>query len=446
MKIREHLSLLAVLCSMAMVVLDAGMLNVALPTLSNALAVGPADIIWSVSAYQMALLVGLLPSAQLAERFGHRRMFVAGLMIYLAASVLCSVSPNLLALLVGRVFQGLGGAVIMALGIAILRVVLGPDRLGKAIGWNALVVALSSAAAPALAAAILAAGSWQWLFLAKLPIGIVALAASIGFPPSNSTRSSIDGVAIVIHAASAVLILFAFERLNSQPAMATVALVGVAGLARWMIAREKMRQVPLWPVDLLANRPLRTAVYASVACFTAQSAGLVALPLLLQLGLGTSVIDTAIVMMFWPVAVAVTAPIAGRLSERADPSILCSIGGMLLGAGLLIACFSPASAGLSPYVAAAVVSGAGFGLFQVPNNRTMFLSAPPDRAAAAGGMQGSARLSGQTFGTLLVGLLLGYYPTTDAVSLAVGLGGLSALVASMVSFSNLPRFVQRHHA
>jgi DHA2 family multidrug resistance protein-like MFS transporter len=373
-------------------------------------------------------------------------MFMVGLIVYLAASLLCSVSSNLMTLLVGRVFQGLGGAVIMALGIAVLRVALGPDRLGKAIGWNALVVALSSAAAPALAAAILSTASWPWLFLAKLPIGIVVLAASTGFPRSRSTRTSIDGVAMVIHAASAVAILLAVERLNSQPAVSICALVAVAGLGRWMIAREKTSRVPLWPLDLLANRSLQTAIYASVACFTAQSAGLVALPLFLQLGLGTSVIDTAIVMIFWPVAVALTAPIAGRLSASVDPSILCSVGGMFLGAGLLIACFSSASAGLSPFVAAAVLSGVGFGLFQVPNNRTLFLSAPPDRAAAAGGMQGSARLSGQTFGALLVGLLLGYYSTTHAVRLAMGLGALSAIAASVISLSNFPRFVQRHHA
>lgn len=439
MTMSARLSLLAVLGSMAMVVLDAGMLNVALPSLSAALGSDPANVIWAVSVYQMALLVGLLPSAQLAERFGHRELFTVGIVTYLVSSVLCAAAPNLSALVVARLFQGLGGAVIMALGIAILRTALGTDRLGVAIGWNALVVALSSAAAPMLAAAILAIAPWPWLFLAKLPIGLVALGASTGFPPSHRTRSSIDIIAMMVHAACAAAVLVAFERMAARPLMAICLFLAVIATARWMVAREKMREAPLWPVDLLASQSFRTSVAASIACFAGQSAGLVALPLFLQLGLKASVAETALVMTCWPVAVALTAPMAGRLADRLGSSILCGSGGFALGIGLGISAAFSTGCGIGPFVVAAIISGIGFGLFQVPNNRNMFLSAPPDRAAAAGGMQGSARLCGQTLGVLLVGLLLTHYRTEDAARIGLGLAAGCALVASLVSIASLPR-------
>jgi DHA2 family multidrug resistance protein-like MFS transporter len=430
---RERASVIAVLSAMALVVLDAGLVNVALPTIADSLKVTPASAILAVSAYQTALLIGLLPCAHVAERLGYRRLFVGGLVLFSAASMLCAVAPSLPLLVAARVLQGLGGAAIMALGIALLRFALGADRLGAAIGWNALTVALCSGAGPILGAVILAVAPWPWLFLAKLPISAIALVAARALPDEAPTRQPVDAVSLSLHASVAALILIAAELAIPRPLLAVPLTGGAMAFAVLLIRRGRGRQAPVWPVDLLARRPFRVAVAASVCCFTAQSAGLLALPFYLQLGLGQSPLATGLVMTCWPLAVAMTSPLANRLAQRVGSARLCVAGGAVLGAGLLLSALWPAAGDLAPLAIGAALSGLGFGLFQVPNNRTMFLTAPPERSAAAGGLQGSARLLGQTFGALIAGLLFACAPALAAPRLSLALGSLFAVAAALVS-------------
>ncbi len=142
---RRTLAIAAVLGAMSMVVLDAGMANVALPTLAQAMGASPADAVLVVTAYQTALVMALLPCAAVGERFGNRRVFRGGVGLFVVASILCAASPSLPWLIGMRFLQGLGGAAVMALGVALVRASVSPRELGAAIGWNALTVALSSA-------------------------------------------------------------------------------------------------------------------------------------------------------------------------------------------------------------------------------------------------------------------------------------------------------------
>jgi DHA2 family multidrug resistance protein-like MFS transporter len=434
----EVASVIAVLSAMALVVLDAGLVNVALPTLGAALKAAPADTILAVSAYQAALLMGLLPCAHLAERFGYRRLFIGGIALFSAASIACALAVSLPVLVGARAVQGLGGAAIMALGVALLRFALGPARLGKAIGWNALTVALCSAAGPITGAAILAAAPWPWLFLAKLPIVAVALVAARALPEVPPSRASADVAGIALHASAVALTLAAAGMAagHSLPAI----LVGGAGLslATALIRRERSHASPLWPIDLLARRPFRVAVIASICCFTGQSAGLLALPFHLQLSFGHGPLGAGLVMTCWPLTVAVTSTLANRLAERFGSALLCVAGGLVLASGLLLSALWPAEQSIAPLAIGAALSGLGFGLFQVPNNRTLFLSAPPERSAAAGGMQGSARLTGQTLGALLIGLVFASTSTALAPRIGFGLASLFAVAAALVSAAGLP--------
>lgn len=430
---RERASAIAVLSAMALVVLDAGLVNVALPTIADSLQVTPARAILTVSAYQTALLIGLLPCAHIAERLGYRRLFVGGLALFSAASVLCAFAPSLPLLVTARVLQGLGGAAIMALGIALLRFALGPDRFGAAIGWNALTVALCSAAGPIVGAFILAVAPWPWLFLAKLPISALALVAARALPDVAPTRQPVDVASLSLHASVAALILIAAELAIPRPLVAVVLAGAAIAFAALLIRRERSRQAPVWPIDLLALRPFRVSVAASICCFTGQSAGLLALPFYLQLGLGRGPLETGLVMACWPLTVAITSSLANRLAGRFGSALLCVAGGAVLGAGLLLSALWPAEGNIAPLAIGAALSGLGFGLFQVPNNRTMFLTAPAERSAAAGGLQGSARLLGQTIGSLIAGLLFACASTIVAPRLGLALGSFFAVAAALVS-------------
>lgn len=433
MTLAERTSVVAVMAAMALVVLDAGLINVALPVISTSLHIPPAQAVLAVSSYQAALLVGLLPCAHVAEKLGYSRVFRISLGVFSTASLLCGLATSFEVLVLARVLQGLGGSGILALGIALLRFALGSERLGAAIGWNALNVALCSAVGPVLGAVVLSVASWPWLFFAKLPLIVIALAASLALPKVQRSRSATDTIGIALHAAATGL-LFAAAETAKGSLVRTGVLVGTAvGLALFLISRERAHDAPLWPIDLLRQPPFRISIIASACCFIAQSAGSLALPFYLQTGLGHGPATAATVMTCWPVTVAATSFIANRAALKFGSAKLCVAGGAVLGAGLLFSALPPMGNGIAHLALAFGASGFGFGLFQVPNNRTMFLSAPPNRSGAAGGMQGSARLAGQTLGALLMGSLLANESAVVAPRFALAIGALFAIIAAAVS-------------
>ena len=187
------------------------------------------------------------------------------------------------------------------------------------------------------------------------------------------------------------------------------------------------------PIDLLREGSFRISVIASVCCFIGQSAATISLPFYLQHGLARDVLQTGLLMTPWPLAVALVAPLAGPLAGRVSGAWLCALGGVSLALGL--ACLALCPLDGSPWVLVGFVAlcGAGFGLFQVSNNRNLFLSAPRARSSAAGGMQGSARLTGQTIGALTMTIVF----TTTSLDIAPRIGfGIAAgltLIAGLVS-------------
>jgi len=423
----------AVLAAMVLVVLDAAIANVALPRIAQSLHVTPAMSVWVVTAYQTALLMALLPCAAIGETMGHRRVFVAGVALFTAASVLCALSPTLSWLVAARFLQGLGGAAVMALGVALLRVVVPPDRLGAAIGWNALAVALSGAAGPPIGAAILSAATWHWLFAVNLPLGMLVLCTARALPHVAGTARPLDLFSTALNAGGFASLVIGAELLATKPAAAALlfatAVLAVAALVR----RETPKAVPLIPLDLLGGDAFRVSVIASVCCFAGQASAMVALPFYLQHGLGQDTLTAGLYMTTWPLTVAIAAPFAGRLADRVPSAWPCVVGGLCLACGLGAAAAWPLTQDPRPLVPITMLCGAGFALFNVGNNRSMFLSAPPERSGAAGGMQGTARLFGQTAGAVLTTLLFTLASADAAPRIALRVGAAWSLLACLVS-------------
>lgn len=378
---RRTLAIACVLGAMVLVVLDAAIANVALPTMARSLEVTPAMSLRVVTAYQLALVIALLPCAALGDALGHRRVFVTGIGLFVAASALCAFAPSLDWLVAARFVQGLGGACVMSLGVALLRFTVSPARLGVAIGWNALTVAITSAAGPTLGALVLSIASWRWLFALNLPIGLGLLLIWKALPHSQGSG----------------------------------------------------RATPLVPVDLLLSRPFRLSIMASICCFIGQTVAMAALPFYLQDSLKLSAMATGLLITPWPIAVAITAPIAGRLSERFPTGLLCAVGGTCLALGLAGAALVPLHERAWPLVPFMLLCGVGFGLFQTPNNRNMFLAVPRERSGAAGGMQGTARLLGQTTGTMVLAMLLTHLPADIAPRFGFALAAFMTLGAAVLS-------------
>ena len=181
-------AILAVAFGVSLSVIDGTVANVALPTIGQQLGISAADSIWIVNAYQLAIMVSLLSLSALGDVVGYRKVYIGGLMLFTVASVGCSLSGSLQALVLARVMQGFGAAAITSVNTSLIRFIYPKARLGRGMGVNATVVATSSVAGPTLAAGILSAADWPWLFAVNVPIGLAALALSRRFLPENPVR------------------------------------------------------------------------------------------------------------------------------------------------------------------------------------------------------------------------------------------------------------------
>jgi DHA2 family multidrug resistance protein-like MFS transporter len=431
--LRRTLAIASVLISMVLVVLDAAIANVALPSIGLSLHVTPAMSVWIITAYQTALLMALLPCAALGESLGYRRVFTAGVALFIGASALCASAPSLGWLVAARFLQGLGGAGVMALGIALLRSVVPSAKLGAAIGWNAISVALSSAAGPGIGAAILSGAGWPWLFAVNVPLGVLVLVATRALPSASGTARPMDWFSVTLNIGVFTSLIIGSELLPTVPVLGSALFVGSAMMLVTLVRREGPKEAPLIPLDLLRSDSFRNSVIASICCFTGVAAAMVALPFYLQHGLKQSAWMTGLYMTPWPLTAAVAAPLAGRLANRVSTAWLCLAGGVCLSIALVTAALWPLQEQPFPLAVFTILGGFGFGFFQVPNNRNMFLAAPVERSGAAGGMQGTARLAGQTSGAIIMTLLFTMASDDAAPRIGLGIAGVFTLTAGLVS-------------
>lgn len=426
----------AVLAGMMLVVMNTAMATVALPAMALELRVSPADATWILTAYQAGLLIAMLPCAALGEKFGYRGVFTWGLGLFAASSLACALAPTLGWLVAARLLQGIGGAAIMALGMALLRSIVSHQRLGAAIGWNASVVAFSSAAGPFIGTAIISVAQWSWLFSVTLPVVAVVLLATVCLPPSTKKDDPLDLFSMLLSVGVFAALIAALGVLASRPIAGALLLV-FSVVQMWMLVRrERANAAPLVPIDLLKHYRLRVSVMSSIFCFSGQTVGMVALPFLLQKSLGLSNWVVSGLMAAWPLSVAVMAPFSGALADRVSTAKLCLFGGMGLAAGLFI--MSLVDRGVTWLLILCVVScGFGFSVFNVANNRNMFLGAPVQRSGAMGGLQGTARLVGQTSGAVIMGMLFNLETIQQASRTGIAIGAILVLMSALLSLLHL---------
>ncbi len=428
--------MLAIALGIGMSVLDTSVANIALPSIAASLRVTPAESVWIVNAYQLAIVVTLLPLASAGERIGYRRVYQAGLAVFVLGSLSCALSRSLTALVISRTLQGLGAAGLMSVNGALIRFTYPRALLGRGVGINAFIVSVAAALAPSLAAAILAAGSWQWLFAVNVPLGLFnAVVAARALPESERSARAFDWPSALLNALMFGLFFIGIDSFAHPGAGAavTVCLLAAACAAgAYLIHREARAPEPLIPLDLLRIRVFALSMATSVCSFAAYTLAFLALPFYFESILHRTQIETGLLMTPWPVALGLIAPVAGRLSDRVPAGILGGIGLVTLAAGLALLAALPADGTPVAIGWRMALCGLGFGLFQSPNNRTMLSSAPRSRAGAAGGMLAIARLIGMTAGAAAAALIFRLVPA-EAESVGLLIGAALALAAALAS-------------
>ena len=430
-------AILTIVLGLTMAVLDGAIANVALPTIATDLNASPASSIWIVNAYQIAIVIALLPLSFLGDMVGYRRIYKIGLVVFTITSLICALSRSLEMLTLARVAQGLGGAALMSVNTALIRLIYPKRQLGRGMGINSFVVAVSSAAGPTIAAAILSLASWQWLFLINVPLGIISIFLAMRFLPPNSSASKItrfDLPSAMMNALTFGLLITALGGFaQGQSGYLVLAEVIAMLIIGFFFVRRQLRMpVPLLPVDLLRIPIFSLSICTSICSFCAQMLAMVSLPFFLQTVIGRSEVETGLLLTPWPLATMVMAPLAGYLIEKVHAGLLGAMGLLIMACGLFGLALLPSSPSDLDIIWRMALCGAGFGLFQSPNNHTIVSSAPGHRSGGASGMLGTARLLGQSSGAALVALLFNLAGDSGTHT-ALLLAGALAVVAAAIS-------------
>ena len=438
---RIYYAMAATFCGLFLSVIDGTICNVALPAIADQLDVPSSDSIWVVNAFQLVIMMLLLPFSSLGELWGYKQVYMRGIVVFTIGSLFCALSVSLPMLVISRVVQGLGAAMIMSVNTSIVKLIYPRRRLGEGVGLNATVVAIASVTGPSLSAAILASAPWPWLFAINIPLGIATFYMARRYLPNNPVRivgRRFNWRDASLNAATFGLFIGCVEAyshdVSPQLVLAGVILLLFIG---FIYVRSQLgRRYPMLPFDLLKIPIFTTSVATSILSFTAQMLGMVAMPFLLVNTFGYDAVGTGLLMTSWPLVIVFVAPMAGWLINKVHPGILGGIGLTIMSIGCFSLSFVSPDEGHFGLVWRLMLCGAGFGMFQSPNNHLLLSSAPPQRTGSASGMLATARLTGQTTGAALVALmfhLFGDMAPHDAMLLA----GCLTLCGAICSLTRL---------
>ena len=424
---RRYGAIAALSFGTALVIIDGGVANVALPTIARDLKVGSSAVVSIVTIYQLMLVMLMLPFAGLGERIGLKRTYQLGQMIFTAATLLCFFTKSLPFLLVVRGMQAVGAAAALGVASALIRQTYPSSQLGRGLGINSVIVSSSAAAAPTVGGLILGIAPWPWVFASAVPFAIASLLLGRALPNPAPRDRHFDLIGSVQCAAMFGLVIGGAETAvhgDSPVVSAAIVLAGVVVGAIY-IRRERGTPNPILPIDLLGRPVIALSVIGAYAAFIASMTLLLSTPFRLTHDYGFSPAQVGAAIAPWPLTNMIIAPLAGWLSDRIPAGLLGGIGMAISIVALGLLAYLPPDATYFDIAWRMALCGSGFGIFLPPNARLIIGSAPRERAAAAGGLVSTIRLAGQTTGATVVALLL---------QLGVGAGRTSALVSVSLAF------------
>ncbi len=435
------LALLSLLLAVFLGSLDQSIANTALPAIGAALQRTPAESVWIVHAYQLAVVAVLLPLASLGDRWGARKVFLLGVALFNGAALASACATQLEWLAFFRAVQGIGAAGVMSVNLALIRRIFPPEQLGKGAGLNALIVGMGYSLGPTVASLLLAVLPWPWLFGLQAPLGLLGWFLARRCLPRTEPAPShepYDRWLALLSAVCFASLVFTLSAVAQQKG-AMVVLASLAlmlGSGAWLLRRQRGHAAPVLPVDLMQKPMFSLSVFTSFSSFTTQGLAFVALPFFFQQQLARPAVETGVLMSVWALVVALMAPVAGPLSDRYPSAILGGLGLGLLSLGMLGLGALGAEVPFGVMALCMALCGVGFGLFQSPNLRAIMASAPPHRTSGASGMVALARLTGQASGAALVALCFNLFGPLGA-GRAVLLGAATAGLGAALSLARL---------
>ncbi|MFE5807877.1 MFS transporter [Streptomyces sp. NPDC056491] len=405
--------------------LGTGIAHVGLPALAQAFSASFQAVQWIVLAYLLAITTLVVGVGRLGDLVGRRRLLLAGISLFTAASVLCAAAPALWLLVGARAAQGLGAAVMMALTMAFVGETVPEERTGSAMGLLATMSAVGTALGPSLGGALLAGFGWRALFLVNVPLGIVAfLLAHRHLPadrhrPAGADRARFDHVGTLLLALTlaAYALAMTLGRGRFGALNAALLLAAAVGVALFVRAEARVAS-PLVQRALLRDPAIGAGLASSALVSTVMMATLVVGPFYLSRALGLDGGPAGLVLSAGPLVAAVTGVPAGRLADRFGARRTTLLGLLVMAAGSLTLAVAPASTGVLGYVAPLAVVTTGYAVFQTANNTAVMADAGPDRRGVVSGMLNLSRNLGLVTGASLMGAVFAHGSGTADIASA----------------------------
>jgi DHA2 family multidrug resistance protein-like MFS transporter len=431
---QRYLAIAAISLGTVLTVIDGQIAGVALPTIARDLHVDGSAAVLVVTVYQLVLVMTLLPFSALGDRIGLKKLYQGGQLVFAVATLLCFFAKSLPFLLVVRAVQSLGAAAALSVMSALIRSIYPSKQLGRGLGLNSVMVSVSAALAPTAGGMILAIAPWPWVFAVGVPFAILSLLLGrVGLPDIKGRDVGYDGLGAFYCVVTFGLTIFGLEAgvHGGSPVVACAILAAGLAFAVVFVRYELKQPHPIMPVDLLRLPVLALSSAGAFCAFVAATLLTLSLPFRLQHGFGFAPSAVGAMIAPWPLTTMIVAPTAGALSDKVPAGILGGIGMAVATVALLLLALLPAHPDYWDIAWRMALCGSGFGLFLSPNARLIVGSAPRRRAASAGGLISTVRLSGQTLGATGVAALLAFQfgegpiPALIACGLAVIAGGLS---------------------
>ena len=439
---------------------DGSMVNSMLPILTRELGVDLSTTGWLLTIYMLIQTGMMLTFGRIGDLYGHKMVYVGGLVVFLLGTVLCALASNAHWLIVARAVTALGSAALWANSAAILTHSFPSNRRGRVLGMQSMMVQLGGSCGPPLGGLVASALGWRAIFWVSIPVTILAIFLSTRFiqrddPSGRGERFDLGGAALYVLGLMAVLVA-----LNQGHAWGWVSFevlaflsLGVALLAGFVILEPKLRY-PMLDLGLFRERAFASPVATMVLNFIATSSIVVLMPLYLLLGRGMAPFEAGIILIAQPLTMASITILSGSLSDRIGSRIPATLGMSILCTGLFLLSRVQLDTPLPLVFANLLMIGVGVGMFNAPNSSAVMGAVPSSRRGVAAALLSTARTLGNTLGlglaTAIFTTAMAGYQLTDpsavlhAVSIGFMVGSGLALVGVVTSWArpSKPRAVE----
>ena len=430
-------------------------LNVALPRIGSEFGMDAVLLSWVPTSYLLAAAMFLVPFGRMADIHGRKRIFSYGVVLYTLASLLCAIAPGGIFLIGSRILQGIGGAMMFGIGVAILTSVFPSDQRGRVLGMNAAAVYVGLSVGPFVGGYLTQQFGWRAIFLVNLPLGLLMsllVSWKLKGEWAEAKGAKLDIQGAIVYSLALIAVMYGFSRLPDTVGWVLIA-AGIAGLVLF-VRLEAKAESPMLDTNLFRlNRVFAFSNLAALINYSATFAVGFLLSLYLQYVRGLTPQQAGFVLVAQPLVMAIGSPYAGRLSDRIEPRIVASAGMSLIGVGLLVFAFLKVTTPMEVIVGGLIVLGLGFALFASPNTNAVMSSVDRKLYGVAAGTLATMRVTGQMLSIgiamLIFALIVGRVQITPeyserfltSVNLAFGVFSISCFggVFASLARGNVPR-------